>query len=64
MLPPLNILQSNFRGETAVSDSTPLQTASLLEKNILWNLLMKRLPFFFSGSKQDQNDMGKERCQY
>ncbi|ETD59319.1 hypothetical protein AP219_18145 [Escherichia coli] len=36
----------------------------LLEKNILWNLLMKKPLFFFSGLKQGQSDTKKEKYQY
>ncbi len=61
MLSSLNVLQSSFRGKTALSNSTLLQKVSFAGKEYP----LEPIPlFFFSGLKQGQSDTKKEKYQY
>ncbi len=64
MLSSLNVLQSSFRGKTALSNSTLLQKVSFAGKEYSLEPIDEKKLFFFSGLKQGQSDTKKEKYQY
>lgn len=64
MLSSLNVLQSSFRGKTALSNSTLLQKVSFAGKEYSLEPIDEPPLFFFSGLKQGQSDTKKEKYQY
>ncbi len=64
MLSSLNVLQSSFRGKTALSNSTLLQKVSFAGKEYPLEPIDEKTLFFFSGLKQGQSDTKKEKYQY